>query len=135
MTKEELKQEAKEYISDNCKRWEFDGLTVDDIANEAYLASAEPREKRIADLEKENAELKKFINAPLTKGRTTTRKEMFQSIWELSKQITNAKELILRLYNAGRDVLMCRAEEKAYDNLSNAINDKSIEQFLSEAGK
>ena len=48
---EELEKNAEEYISDNCKRWEFDGLTVDDIANEAYLAGAEPREKRIAELE------------------------------------------------------------------------------------
>jgi hypothetical protein len=54
---------------------------------------------------------------------------------ETSKQLTKAREIILRLYNAGRDVLMCRAEEKAYDNLSNAINDKSIEQFLSEVEK
>lgn len=57
MTEEELKKEAKEYISDNCKRWEFDGLTVDDIANEAYLAGAKPREKQIAELEKEKCEL------------------------------------------------------------------------------
>lgn len=49
-----------------------------------------------------------------------------------SEHLTKAKEIILRLYNAGRDVLMCRAEEKAYDNLSNAINDKSIVQFLEE---
>ena len=46
-----LKQEAEEYISSNCKRWEFDGLTVDDIVSEVYLAGAEPREKRIAELE------------------------------------------------------------------------------------
>jgi hypothetical protein len=48
------------------------------------------------------------------------------------KQLTKAKEIILKLYNAGRDVLMCRAEEKAYDNLDEAISDKSIEQFLKE---
>lgn len=57
MTKEELEKEAEEYISDNCKRWESDGLTVDDIANEIYLASAEPREKQIAELEEEKCEL------------------------------------------------------------------------------
>jgi hypothetical protein len=49
-----------------------------------------------------------------------------------SKGKNEAKEIILKLYNAGRDVLMCRAEEKAFDNLSKAINDKSIEQFLEE---
>ena len=61
---------------------------------------------RIKELEKENAELKDLL--------------------------TKARKIILKLYNAGRDVLMCRAEEKAYDNLSNAINDKSIEQFLND---
>lgn len=48
----------------------------------------------------------------------------------LLDKLTDARELILKLYNAGRDVLMCRAEEKAYDNLSDAISDKRIEQFL-----
>ncbi len=59
----------------------------------------------------------------------------FEEYGTLADQLTKARELMLRLYNAGRDVLMCRAEEKAYDNLSNAINDKSIEQFLSEVEK
>ena len=45
-------------------------------------------------------------------------------------QLTEARQIILKLYNAGRDVLMCRNEEKAYDNLDKAINDKSIEQFI-----
>ena len=112
---------------------EHDLFHAQNIFNDEYIKPTFI--EYVQKLEKENAELKKFINAPLTKGRTTTRKEMFQSIWELSKQITNARELILRLYNAGRDVLMCRAEEKAYDNLSNAINDKSIEQFLREVEK
>lgn len=50
-------------------------------------------------------------------------------------QLAEAKKIILMLYNAGRDVLMCRNEEKAYDNLSKAVNDKSIEQFISEVEK
>lgn len=50
----------------------------------------------IIDLEKENTKLKDFINVPLTKGRTTTRKEMFQSIWELSKKLSAAKDLLKR---------------------------------------
>ena len=54
------------------------------------------------------------------------------TIKKQDEQLIKAKEIILKLYNAGRDVLMCRAEEKAYDNLSNVINDKSIEQFLNE---
>jgi hypothetical protein len=85
------------------------------------------------ELEKENAELKAFRQdcIKLTEDNVV----MARQRAETSKQLTKAREIILRLYNAGRDVLMCRAEEKAYDNLSNAINDKSIEQFLSEVGK
>ena len=77
----------------------------------------------ITGLEKENAELKAIV-------RNT--KAVDESFALQTLQLTKAKEIILRLYNAGRDVLMCRAEEKVYDNLSNAINDKSIEQFLKE---
>ena len=93
--------------------------------------------EQIAELKKENTELKKRvenqksflerIRAKFELGEIE-RKEI-EGYLE-SEQLTKAKEIILRLYNAGRDVLMCRAEEKAYDNLSNAINDKSIEQFL-----
>ena len=110
-------------------------------------------EQKIADLEKENAELKKKCykkavkdyckleqeNAELKEqnknyeqlidnGSVTLAKERLKNY----KQLTKAKEIILKLYNAGRNVLMCRAEEKAYDNLSNAINDRSIEKFLKE---
>jgi mannitol-1-phosphate/altronate dehydrogenase len=59
----------------------------------------------------------------------------FEENCTLVDQLTKAKEIILMLYNAGRDVLMCRNEEKAYDNLSKAVNDKSIEQFISEVKK
>ena len=105
----------------------------------------------IKELEQENAELKSVAQFQ----QSSNMKRHFE-IQELEKknkklesdfriceknadtyydQLTKAKEIILKLYNAGRDVLMCRAEEKAYDNLSNAINDKSIGQFLQEIKK
>ena len=80
----------------------------------------------VQKLEQENAELKEELKPE--NCLKLLAKEGY--IKFTSDQLTKAKEIILRLYNAGRDVLMCRAEEKAYDNLSNAINDKSIEQFL-----
>ena len=55
---------------------------------------------RIVRLEKENAELKAFINAPLIKGRRTTRKEFYQTIWDLSGQLTKAKFLLKQLVDA-----------------------------------
>lgn len=51
---------------------------------------------------------------------------------KLKDKLREARAIILMLYNAGRDVLMYRNEEKAYTNLDNAINDKSIEQFIEE---
>ena len=86
------------------------------------------------ELEKENAELKEELKKWKDEWQEQVQKATDEGYARTLQtiQLTKAKEIILRLYNAGRDVLMCRAEEKAYDNLSNAINDKSIEQFLSE---
>ena len=56
MTKEELKQEAEEKYH-NHKMMEFQGFYNRHYYYLGYLDSAEPREKRIAELEKENAEL------------------------------------------------------------------------------
>ena len=56
MTKEELKQEAEEKYH-NHKMMEFQGFYNRHYYYLGYLDSAEPREKRIAELEKEIAEL------------------------------------------------------------------------------
>ena len=56
MTKEELKQEAREKYF-NHKMMEFQGFYNRHYYYLGYLDSAEPREKRIAELEKEIAEL------------------------------------------------------------------------------
>ena len=64
MTKEELKQEAREKYH-NHKIMEFQGFYNRHYYYLGYLDSAEPREKRIAELEKEIAELKannQFLN-------------------------------------------------------------------------
>lgn len=56
MTKEKLKQEAEEKYF-NHKMMEFQGFYNRHYYYLGYLDSAEPREKRIAELEKEIAEL------------------------------------------------------------------------------
>lgn len=56
MNKEELKQEAEEKYF-NHKMMEFQGFYNRHYYYLGYLDSAEPREKRIAELEKEIAEL------------------------------------------------------------------------------
>lgn len=90
----------------------------------------EYREKEIAELEKENAELKAIVGF-----QTSSNIDRHFQLKRSNVKLIKAKELILKLYNAGRDVLMCRTEEKAYDNLSEAINDRSIEQFLKEVSE
>ena len=70
MTKEKLKQEAEKWLRkfllcNDCKRKchciELNAYCEEQVLK-AYIDSAEPREKRIADLEKENAELKGLVN-------------------------------------------------------------------------
>ena len=109
---------------------------------DGYIDCGIEKEKRIEKLKKENAELKeqcnildKSLGNILDKSLATSTEnniEIQKIIDEHKGQLAKAKEIILKLYNAGRDVLMCRAEEKAYDNLANAINDRSIEQFFRE---
>ena len=85
----------------------------------------------LAQALQENAELKEEI-AELKRNMKTV-VELSGFLEKLYKRkLAQAREIILKLYNAERDVLMCRAEEKAFDNLSTAINDRSIEQFLKE---
>ena len=57
MTKEELEKEAEEKYSEVDR--EFIACQDEgEVFNIGYILGAEPREKRIAELEKENAELK-----------------------------------------------------------------------------
>jgi hypothetical protein len=56
MTKEELEKEAEEYA---INQWE--GNLPWSVIQKSYYDGALPREKRIAELEKENAELKKQL--------------------------------------------------------------------------
>ena len=75
MIKEELEKEAKDWIEantrfENCPPW--GNIKMTPSGYKSYLAAAEPREKRIADLEKQIKkldegcdiieELSKFIN-------------------------------------------------------------------------
>jgi hypothetical protein len=97
MTKEELKQEAEEYAEERCKDCYM--CSADGKRNkchfytkrvEGYLTSAETREKRIAELKKENAELKEEIEKI---GKSAG----FLYNRELEQQIKEAKEIIKNL--------------------------------------
>ena len=106
-------------------------MTKDEMKNRISMALKDPiLQQGFEIICKENAELKARLNAI-----NLLTPELEKSSKLKTQQLTKAKEIILKLYNAGRDVLMCRAEEKAYDNLDNAINDRSIEQFLKDIEK
>ena len=60
MTKEELNKEAEGYADTVECEWENETHWVDcrDKVTEAYIAGAEPREKKIAELEKQIEKMK-----------------------------------------------------------------------------
>ena len=116
MTKEELKQEAEEY-ADKYGKSNFD---IWDTARFAYYQDAEPKEKRIEELEQENKVLTQNLedteivnkalekeNAELKHTIATLRQEkdnvsMHAKAMEVvaktrSDQLTKAKELLERL--------------------------------------
>ena len=57
MNKEELEKEAEEYLKKKNYTSGYIGYFASGYCKQAYIDSAEPREKRIEELEKENAEL------------------------------------------------------------------------------
>lgn len=104
MTKEELKKEAKDswWNDNNCSG----ALPTEKIYECGYLASAEPREKRIAELEAENERIKtkyyelqdtlKKVRLALIKERTANIMnygkggvEMFDDCFEILKGVSN----------------------------------------------
>ena len=63
MTREELEKEAEEWVISNTEIYDDKfGLECEEVPNskEAYIASAEPREKRIAELEAQIEKMKKY---------------------------------------------------------------------------
>lgn len=89
MTKEELEKEAGDYADEHAFRVPYDGSNkfYDDVdfkaSKEGYLAGAEPREKRIEELEKEKAEL-----------IAVERMSLYS---QMSDQLAKAKDIIERL--------------------------------------
>ena len=97
MTKEALEKEAGEswWNDNNCSG----GLSTKKIYICGYLASAEPREKRIAKLEKENADLKE-INEGYCRSRDRLASiglPTFMSCKETVNKLKEAKEIIRNL--------------------------------------
>jgi hypothetical protein len=134
MTKDELKKEATEYALE----WgdKTDGTYA--CCRDGYLAGAEPREKRIAELEKENAELKTKANAlenankamvkeldDMTSGGISVLKNVVRS----KEQLVQAKEILRGLYF----IVQSRID---YENNTGIADEMwRAEQFLKEVDK
>ena len=93
MNSDSLKKEAEEWLDDERKYIIEDDegflINISKNVKEAYLAGAEPREKRIAELEKENAELK-TDNVEWEKAS-----DKWKSLYDsTNNQLTKAKEII-----------------------------------------
>lgn len=102
----DLEKEAEEWLD---KRYLKD-MDVRKPCREAYLAAAEPREKRIEQLERENAELKEKLE-DIEKARDywkgssfdwrhkCTSRKPFKAAVKAQKQLAEAKELIEDMYD------------------------------------
>ena len=114
---EELEKEAEEYAfthwADTDEKGDY--LEDDVLIKEAYLAGAEPREKRIAELEKENAELKSGCGMCYRKDK---------------ENLTKAKELLKFWVDDFYDAFN---SSKTYEERHKAIIES--EQFLKENEK
>lgn len=101
-----LEKEVEEWLD---KRYLKD-MGVRKPCKEAYLAAAESREKRIEQLEKENAELKEKLedtektrdywkNSSFDWRHKCTSKKPFKAAVKAQKQLAKAKELIEDMYD------------------------------------
>ena len=102
MTREELRKEATMTVE-----WECTPIIDRPLFVHAYITGAEPREKRITELEKENVELRYLANEKYV------------------EQFTKAKELIDELSSSLSVVGECGEEECELLNRA--------EQFLKES--
>lgn len=99
MTKEELEKEAKEYASIHARQYchnDANGLVSSyrEVYN-AYYQSAEPREKRIEELDKENGKLEGKL-ADLQSEYFELENFHHNVVNELKAQLTKANGLLLR---------------------------------------
>ena len=92
---DELKQEAEEKYF-NHKMADFQGFYNYHYYYLGYLESAEPREKRIAELEKENAELKSK-NCWKTCEYAEPKSQWISQHIQDVEQLNKAKEIIKKL--------------------------------------
>ena len=127
---DELTQEAEEKYF-NHKMMDFQGFYPRHYYCLGYLESAEPREKRIVELEKENAELKSkncWKTCEYAEPKSQWISQHIQDVEQLAKSKELIKKLVhefyylCELHNFATDY-ECLAEAKQFLN-SEALDDK-----------
>lgn len=116
MTKEELEIESEEYLKKRNYTGGYIGYFASGYCKQAYIESAEPRERRIEELEKENTELKKKVEN-LQKYLDT--RNCYRECAETWLKLTEAKKLLKQFLEAKNGEDTYKAEWEA-------------EQFLKE---
>lgn len=127
MTKDELKKEATEYALE----WgdKTDGTYA--CCRDGYLAGAEPREKRIAELEKENAELKAIADF-----QTSSNMDRYFQLKRSKEQLTKAKDIIrdYKIVVEGDHTTVCSVPEE--NRCINVLKlNEQAEQYLKEVSE
>jgi hypothetical protein len=127
MTKGELKKEATEYALE----WgdKTDGTYA--CCRDGYLAGAEPREKRIAELEKENAELKAIADF-----QTSSNMDRYFQLKRSKEQLTKAKDIIrdYKIVVEGDHTTVCSVPEE--NRCINVLKlNEQAEQYLKEVSE
>lgn len=129
----ELEQEAEKYLD---KKYLKD-MGVRNPCRKAYLAGAEPREKRIAELEKENVQLKEANETLATMNNNMwveleKKRAESQGITNKLHQLIEAKELIGKFSDfANLEVEYDPEHPQEHTDLWNELC-KKAEAFLKE---
>ena len=102
MTKEELEKEAEKYADTVKCEWENDTYWVDcrDKVTDAYLASAEPREKQIAELEESNKEWQRTCEA-----KSDTNSQLTEQLANKAERIAELEAQIDKTKNAFKKII------------------------------
>lgn len=141
MTEEELRKEATEYALE----WGDKTNGTYACCRDGYLVGAEPREKRIAELEKENTELR-IKTVALENANKAMSKELddmtsggisvLKNVVRSKEQLTKAKIIIkdYMIIVTGDHTTVCSVPEE--NRCINVLKlNEQAEQFLSEVEK
>lgn len=109
MTKEELKKEAKSYAKR--KFDEEEQVYLHDIIAQTYFAGAEPREKRIAELEQENAELKNKLTEKVTLESLDVVSAKMNDLEKENSELKRNKKTVVHLAGCLEEKMKERIEE------------------------